>query len=77
MANCVDCSKPCSTDDNYSCKKCNYRIHYKCEFNANILPPAYSSYTPPQYAFAISNSPHFIFYCNNCLDSISALVNSN
>ena len=68
MSNCTYCDKPCSTDNSNSCAIFNYCIHYKCPFNADMLPCARSNNNiPPQYACAIFNSYNFLFYCNNCL----------
>ena len=56
----------------------NSCIHYKCLFNTKILPAAWTNGNmPPQYACAIFDSPNFIFYCNNCLNSINDTSNSN
>ena len=77
MTNCVDCNILCSTNDSNECRKCSDRIHYKCLFNAKILPSAWTNNnTPPQYACAIFNSPNCVFYCNNCLGSINDISDS-
>ena len=43
-----------------------------------MLPAAWiNGNTPPQYACATFDSQNFIFYCNNCLNSINDTSNSN
>ena len=77
MTNCVDFNILCSINDSNECRKCSDRIHYKCLFNAKILPSAWTNnITPPQYACAIFNFHNLIFHCNNCLGSINDISDS-
>ena len=70
MINCIYCDNPCSTDNNNSCTNCNYCIHHKYLFNADMLPSVWSNNnTPPQYSCAIFDSKNVLFFCNNYLIS--------
>ena len=78
MTNYLKCRCLCNKEDSNSCSKCNSCIDYKCLFNDKMLPAAWTNgNTPSKYVCAIFDSPNFILYCNNCLNSINDTSNSN